>query len=64
MVLHEGNGRSTRIWLDHILKNEIGKVIDWSKVKHIMKPFKQVLLAGMREKTAMSLLLNIIWVSC
>ena len=28
----EGNGRSTRIWLDHILKNEIGKVIDWSKI--------------------------------
>ncbi len=28
----EGNGRSTRIWLDHMLKNEIGKVIDWSKV--------------------------------
>ena len=28
----EGNGRSTRIWLDHILKNEISKVVDWSKV--------------------------------
>ena len=28
----EGNGRSARIWLDHILKNEISKVIDWSKV--------------------------------
>lgn len=28
----EGNGRSTRIWLDHILKNEVGKVIDWSKI--------------------------------
>ena len=28
----EGNGRSTRIWLDHILKNEIGKVVDWNKV--------------------------------
>ena len=28
----EGNGRSMRIWLDHILKNEIGKVVDWSKV--------------------------------
>ena len=28
----EGNGRSTRIWLDHILKNEIGRVVDWSKV--------------------------------
>lgn len=28
----EGNGRSTRIWLDHILKNEISKVVDWSRV--------------------------------
>ena len=28
----EGNGRSTRIWLDHILKTEIGKVVDWNKV--------------------------------
>ena len=29
----EGNGRSMRIWLDMILKKEIGKVIDWSKVQ-------------------------------
>lgn len=28
----EGNGRSARIWLDHILKTKIGKVVDWSKV--------------------------------
>lgn len=28
----EGNGRATRIWLDHILKNEIGSVVDWSRV--------------------------------
>ena len=28
----EGNGRSARVWLDHMLKTEIGKVIDWSKV--------------------------------
>ena len=28
----EGNGRSTRIWLDLILKKEIGKIVDWSKV--------------------------------
>lgn len=28
----EGNGRSTRIWLDLMLKNGIGKVVDWSKV--------------------------------
>lgn len=28
----EGNGRSTRIWLDCIVKRELGKVVDWSKV--------------------------------
>lgn len=28
----EGNGRSTRIWLDLMLKTEIAKVVDWSKV--------------------------------
>lgn len=28
----EGNGRSTRIWLDLILKKEIKQVIDWNKV--------------------------------
>lgn len=29
----EGNGRSTRIWLDAILKKELGKVIDWSQIE-------------------------------
>ena len=29
----EGNGRSTRIWLDMILKSRLNKVIDWSKVE-------------------------------
>ena len=28
----EGNGRSTRIWLDQMLKKELNLVIDWSKV--------------------------------
>ena len=28
----EGNGRSARIWLDHILKSELGVVVDWSRV--------------------------------
>ena len=28
----EGNGRSMRIWLDHIFKNELQKVIDWRNV--------------------------------
>ena len=32
VVLPEGNGRSARIWLDLMLKKEIGYVIDWSKV--------------------------------
>ncbi|MBQ7761665.1 MAG: Fic family protein [Clostridia bacterium] len=28
----EGNGRSTRIWLDLMLKKSIGKVVDWSQI--------------------------------
>lgn len=28
----EGNGRSTRIWLDCILKKELGQVVDWNLV--------------------------------
>ncbi|MEY4294930.1 MAG: hypothetical protein RLY82_618 [Pseudomonadota bacterium] len=28
----EGNGRATRIWLDLMLKNEIGQVVDWNLV--------------------------------
>ncbi len=28
----EGNGRSTRIWLDLMLKKRIGQVVDWSKI--------------------------------
>ena len=29
----EGNGRSTRIWLDLILKTQLKKCVDWSKIK-------------------------------
>ena len=28
----EGNGRATRIWLDHIFKTELQKVVDWSLI--------------------------------
>ncbi|WP_029186234.1 protein adenylyltransferase Fic [Streptococcus suis] len=28
----EGNGRSMRLWLDHLLKSELGQVVDWSLV--------------------------------
>lgn len=31
-LFREGNGRSTRIWLDCILKSELGRVVDWSCV--------------------------------
>ncbi|MBR0485055.1 MAG: Fic family protein [Oscillospiraceae bacterium] len=28
----EGNGRATRIWLDHIFKTELQKIVDWSLI--------------------------------
>ena len=39
----EGNGRSTRIWLDLILKKNLGKCTDWSKIN------KRVYLAAMKK---------------
>lgn len=45
----EGNGRSTRIWLDAILKKEIGEVIDWSNVD------KEDYLAAMERSPVRSL---------
>ena len=31
----EGNGRSTRIWLDLILKKKLGMVVDWSLIDKV-----------------------------
>ena len=28
----EGNGRATRIWLDQLLKERIGKCVDWQQI--------------------------------
>ena len=39
----EGNGRATRIWLDLMLKKNLGKCIDWSKID------KKEYLAAMKE---------------
>ena len=39
----EGNGRSTRIWLDLILKKNLQKCVDWSLID------KKDYLAAMRE---------------
>lgn len=58
----ERNGRTTRIWLDHILKKEIGKVVDWNEVDKegyltamIMSPvnglaIKELLKAALTDK--------------
>ena len=40
---NEGNGRSTRIWLDLLLKERLKKCIDWSKIK------KNDYLSAMKE---------------
>lgn len=53
----EGNGRSTRIWLDDILKKELGMCIDWSLVdkekgahgNNRGKPFSVILLFYFNE---------------
>ena len=42
----EGNGRSTRIWLDLILKRSLKKCIDWSRVD------KRAYLEAMRESVS------------
>ena len=61
----EGNGRANRIWLDLILKKELSKVVDWSKVDkddyllamerspikdiEIMELLKQALTTGIND---------------
>ena len=45
----EGNGRSTRIWLDLMLKRTLKKCIDWSKVN------KNAYLEAMRQSVTNSL---------
>ena len=41
----EGNGRSTRIWLDMIFKARLGKCVDWSKID------KKKYLSAMKAST-------------
>lgn len=42
----EGNGRSTRIWLDMMVKKNLGKCVDWSRIN------KNDYLAAMRDSVA------------
>ena len=58
----EGNGRSMRLWLDDILKSELGQVIDWSAIdkdKYLQamerspiddSEIKKILAAALTEK--------------
>ena len=41
----EGNGRSTRIWLDELFKKRLGKCVDWSKID------KKAYLTAMKQST-------------
>ena len=57
----EGNGRSTRIWLDLILKKRIKKCVDWSKISKpdymnamMLSPTKSSVLKSLLEKTLTS----------
>jgi len=53
----EGNGRSTRIWLDLILKKRLKKCVDWSKISKqeymnamMLSPTKSSVLKTLLEK--------------
>ena len=52
----EGNGRSTRIWLDMILKKRLKKVVDWQKVdKHLyLQAMERSLINDLELKSLLS----------
>jgi cell filamentation protein len=57
----EGNGRSTRIWLDLILKKYLKKCVDWSKISKenymnamIISTFDSIVLSQLIEKALTS----------
>jgi len=53
----EGNGRTTRIWLDLILKKNIKKCIDWSKISK-NDYMKAMVLSPINDQILKSLLLD------
>ena len=53
----EGNGRSTRIWLDMMLKKRIKKCVDWSKIGK--KEYLDAMVKASTNSTAIrNLLIN------
>ena len=52
----EGNGRSTRIWLDLILKKRLGLCVDWSKVEK--KEYLNTMIESQTDSTPIKQLLQ------
>jgi cell filamentation protein len=52
----EGNGRSTRIWLDLILKNKVKKCVDWSKISK--KDYMNAMMLSPTNSSLLKTLLN------
>lgn len=52
----EGNGRSTRIWLDMMLKARLQKCIDWSKIEK--KQYLQAMTQSVTDNTQIKCLLQ------
>jgi cell filamentation protein len=52
----EGNGRSTRIWLDLILKKRLKKCVDWSKIAK--NDYLNAMIASATDSTALKSLLK------
>ncbi|MDO5328599.1 MAG: Fic family protein [Coriobacteriia bacterium] len=52
----EGNGRATRIWLDHIFKHELKCVVDWSKIDK--KKYLLAMELSIKSNTELAVLLK------
>lgn len=52
----EGNGRSTRIWLDLIFKKQLGLCVDWSKISK--KDYLDAMIESHLDSTKIRLLLK------
>ena len=52
----EGNGRSTRIWLDLLLKDRLSKCIDWSKIEK--KNYLEAMVASVDDSKPIHKLLD------
>ena len=52
----EGNGRSTRIWLDLIFKKQLKMCVDWSKINK--KDYLEAMIASQTDSTRIRELLK------